>query len=79
MLLKEAVAKRIRELIKENNLNQYKLSKLSGVAESTISTILNADTKTIKLSTIYELCAGLGIELHEFFNCNYLNLENLDD
>ena len=35
-LLISAVAKRIDELLKKNNLTQYKLSKLAGVAEPTI-------------------------------------------
>lgn len=79
MKLKDAVAKRIKEIIKEKGITQYELFKRTGVPQSTISTILNAETKTVKLSTIYEICSGLEIELSEFFNCSYLSIENLDD
>ncbi len=79
MLLKDGVAKRIKAIMKEKGITQYQLFKNSGVPQSTISTILNSETKTVKLSTIYDICCGLNIELSEFFNINYLKTENLDD
>ena len=79
MLLKDAVAKRIIEIMKDKDLNQYKLSKLTGVAESTLSTLLNTETKTIKLSTLYDICAGLKIEFKDFFDSCYLLLDELED
>ncbi len=79
MLLKEAVAKRIKEIIKEKDITQYQLFKCSGVPQSTISTILNSETKTVKLSSIYDICSGFNIELSDFFDCNYLKLKNIDD
>ena len=79
MLLKNCVAKRIKELLKKQNLTQYELFKLSGVAQSTISTILNSKTKTINLQTLYQICAGLNVEISEFFDCEYLKLNNIAD
>ncbi len=79
MLLKEAIGKRIKEIIANRDINQYKLSKLTGIAESTISTLLNSDTKTVKLSTLYDICAGLQIEFKDFFDCSYLSLSELED
>lgn len=79
MLLKEAIVKRIKEILDDRDINQYKLAKLTGLAESTISTLLNSDTKTIKLSTLYDMCAGLQIEFKDFFDCNYLSLSELED
>ncbi len=79
MKLIDAISKRIKELLKQNNLTQYELFKRSGVPQSTISTILKGNIKTIKLSTIYDICSGLGIEISEFFNTDYLKLNNLED
>lgn len=79
MKLKDAVAKRIKEIIKEKGITQYELFKMTGVPQSTISTILKNETKTVKLSTIYEICSGLEIELSEFFNSDYLKLANITD
>jgi len=79
MKLKDAIAKRIKELLNYKNLNQYQLYKLSGVPQSTISTILKSETKTIQLSTLYDICCGLNIELNKFFSADYLKMEYLDD
>lgn len=79
MKLKDAIAKRIKEIIKEKGITQYQLFKQSGVPQSTISTILNSETKSVKISTIFEICDGLNIELSEFFDCDYMKTNNLDD
>jgi len=79
MKLVKAMSKRIKEIIKQKGITQYELYKLSGVPQSTISTILKGELITIKLSSIYEICSGLNIEFSEFFDCSYLKLENIDD
>ena len=79
MKLKQAVAKRIKSLIKEKGITQYELFKRTGVPQSTISTILNGDIKTVKLSTIFEICLGLEIELSEFFDVDYLKSNSIED
>lgn len=79
MNLKQAIAKRIKEELTKRNISQYKLSALSGVPQSTITTILNHDIKTIKMNTLYDICSGLNIELKDFFDTEYFKLENLDD
>ena len=79
MELNEAIAKRLREILQEKQMTQYTLSKVSGVPQSTISTILKANSKTVKLSTISDICSSLQLEVREFFNKDYFNIENLDD
>ncbi len=79
MKLVDGISRRIKEILKQNNLTQYQLFKKTGVPQSTISTILKGDIKTIKLSTIYDICSGLGIEIYEFFNVDYLKLNILED
>ena len=65
--------------MKDRNLTGYALFKMTGVPQSTISTLINGETKTINLSTIYEICSGLNIELSEFFDVKNMKLENLED
>lgn len=79
MKLIEAISLRLKDILNQKHLTQYALSHISGVPESTISTILKAEIKTVKISTIYEICAGLNIEFLEFFDKDYLKLENLED
>ncbi len=79
MVLSEVVSKRIKEILKERNLTQYGLFKLSGVPQSTISAIIKCENKSVVLSTIYDICSGIGMELSEFFNTKDFKLENLED
>ena len=79
MKLIDAVATKLIKIKRERDLTQYKLSVLTGVPQSTISTIIKRQTTTIKLSTIYEICSGLGIELVDFFNDDVFKNENIED
>lgn len=79
MNLVKAVGKRIKEILKSRGITQYELFKISGLPQSTISTILKGEITTIKLSSIYEICSGLNIEFSEFFDRDYLKLENIED
>ena len=79
MKLVNCTSKRVKDLCKKYGISQYGLFKRSGVPQSTISTIIKGETKTVKLSTIYDICSGLNIELSEFFDTDYFKLENLDD
>ena len=79
MSLAEAVALRIEELLKEKNYTQYKLYKLSGVSQSTISDIRNKKNKSPNLYIIYELAQGFGLSLAEFFNSEYFKGFNIID
>lgn len=79
MKLTNAISKRIKERLKEQNMTQYELFKRTGVPQSTISMILNNKVNSILISTIYQLCIGLDLEMSEFFNKPYLKLENIED
>ena len=77
MKLNEAIAQRIKCLMKQRGLSGYALFKLTGIPQSTITTLLKCKVETVRLSTIYNLCSGLGIGFTKFFNCDYFKLENV--
>ena len=79
MSLAEAVALRIEDLLKEKNLTQYKLYKLSGVAQSSISEIRSKKNKAPNLYIVYELAQGFGMSLSQFFDCEYFKGYNIVD
>ncbi len=64
----EAVRERILALCREKKLSVIKLCHTSGVAESTIKSILNGESKNPGTVTIKKLCDGLEITLGEFFS-----------
>ena len=67
MQLSNAMRKRIKNLLKENDMNIWKLYKATGVPVSTLSYFLNGKRELINLKTLLHICEGFGIELNEFF------------
>lgn len=58
--------KRIQELCDERNWSYYQLSKVSGIAYSTLSTMINKHNMP-SLPTLQRLCDGFGISVTDFF------------
>ena len=68
MTLSEAVGKRVENLLAERNMTQYQLYKNGGIPRSTISVTVYGKYKTVKLDTVYQIAATLGITLKDFFD-----------
>lgn len=68
MLLSDAVRKRINNLLKENNMNIWKLYKATGVSASTLSYFMSGKRELINLKTLLHICEGFNIELKDFFD-----------
>ena len=68
MTTKEAVAQRILELCSEHNMAINALANISGVAPSTLYSILNEKSQNPGVVSIKKLCDGLEITIREFFD-----------
>ena len=68
MSLAEAIRKRIKNLLKENNMTIWKLYKKTGVSASTLTYFINQKRGLITLKTLLHICEGFNIELKDFFN-----------
>lgn len=77
MRLVDAVYARILELVKERQITVNALANMSGVPRPTIVTMTKSST--VKLSTIYGICAGLHITLHDFFYSPLFDPEHITD
>lgn len=66
MKLKEAISKRLTELLEDKKMTAYGLFIKSGVSQSTISDLKNMNNDGVNVRIIYELCEGLGISLRDF-------------
>ena len=73
-----AVAMRISQLLIENNMTQYRLSKAVAMPESTLRSIINEKCKTVNIDTITLICQGFGITLSQFFDSPLFSMENLE-
>ena len=68
MNTKEAVARRIIELCRERDLAVNALANISGIAPSTIYSMLNQKSKNPGVVSIKKICDGLQITVREFFD-----------
>ncbi len=68
MRTKEAIANRIIQLCNERDIAINELANLSGVAPSTVYSLLNEKSQNPGAVTIKKLCDGLEISLRDFFN-----------
>lgn len=70
MNTKEAVAKRILQLCEEKHIAINALANISGVAPSTIYSMLNEKRQNPGVVSIKKICDGLEITVREFFDCD---------
>ena len=68
MLLSTAMRQRINNLLKQNNMNIWKLYKATGVPASTLSYFMNGKRELISIKTLLHICEGFGISIKEFFD-----------
>lgn len=68
MKLWDAIRNRVLDLANQNNITIHKLSLLSGIPYSTLSSFINKKSKSPTIDTILHLCEGLNIELKDFFS-----------
>lgn len=58
--------KKIKKLLDDRQWSVYKLSKLSGVSQSTLSNMFNRNNDP-SISTLGDICNAFGITLSQFF------------
>ena len=78
MTINQAVAIRVRELLKEKNMSQYKLEQETGLYHSTMNAILNNRVKASNFKSIALIGKALGMSLSDFFNNPVFNFDNIN-
>lgn len=68
MAVKDAVAKRFRDICTERKIKPNELASISGVTPSTVYSMLDESRRDVSIVTIKKLCDGLEITLGEFFS-----------
>ncbi len=76
MGIAEAIAARLLELCRQQNITINMLSTRSAVRQSTVNDIVSGKTKNAGTTTLKKLCDGLDISITDFFNSPlFRNLE----
>lgn len=80
MTLNEAFAIRVRELLKDKKMTQYKLEQSTGLYHSTLTYILNNNgkTKSCNFKSMALIIRELGLTMTEFFNSPIFDFDNLE-
>ena len=76
--LSEAFAQRVRQILKEKKMTQYKLEQLTGIYHSTMTDILSCKYKTANFKNMALIIRELGYSFSEFFDSSIFKFENLD-
>ena len=77
MKVSKAISIRIREILKEKNLTQYRLEQSSGISHSTMMDIVNARRESCNVKTLIIIVRTLGMTVSEFFNSQLFESEDL--
>lgn len=77
MKVSQAVATRIREIVAEKNMTQYRLEINSGLSKRTFTSLMYARYKGVNLTTLITVIRTLGISIDEFFNSPLFDEDNL--
>lgn len=68
MSVKDAVALRFQNILKERNMNLNALAYSAGVTSSTAYSMMDSRRRDVSIVTIKKFCDGLDITLGEFFS-----------
>ena len=73
-----AVALRIKELLKQKGITQYRLAMNSGVTHSTLKNIIHETIKDNLLSTVILIAGGFDMTVSEFLDSPLFLEENFN-
>ena len=78
MKLNKAFALRVREILKQKKMTQYKLAQETGLYHSTMTDILNCKYQTPNFRNIALIIKALDMTMAEFFDSELFDYENLE-
>ena len=78
MKLNKAFALRVRELLKEKKMTQYRLEINSGLSKGTLTSLMYARYKGVNLTTLIVVIRTLGVSVEEFFASPLFSEDNLE-
>lgn len=78
MKVSEAVATRIRQVLDDKKMTQYRLEMNSGLSKGTITSLMYSRYKGVNLTTLIVIIRTLGISIDEFFNSPLFSEKNLE-
>ncbi|MBR2989191.1 MAG: helix-turn-helix transcriptional regulator [Clostridia bacterium] len=78
MKLNKAFSLRVRQLLKERKMTQYKLAQETGLYHSTMTDILNCKYQTPNFRNMALIIRALDISMTDFFDSDLFNFDTLE-
>lgn len=78
MQLNQAFSIRVREILKEKKLTQYKLAQETGLYHSTLTDILNCKYQTPNFRNMALIIRALNLSMSEFFDSELFSFNSLE-
>ena len=78
MKLNKAFALRVREILKDKKMTQYKLAQETGLYYSTMTDILNCKYQTPNFKNIALIIRALNMTMSEFFDSELFDFDKLE-
>lgn len=78
MKISEVIALRIRQILKQRKMTQYRLEQLSGISHNTMINLLNARYNAANIKTVFIIIESLGMTVKEFFDSPLFDFEDMN-
>ncbi len=74
----QALALRIKQLLKQKHMTRYRLSMNSGITHSTLKNIIHETVKDNRFSTVIMIASGFDMTVSEFLDSPLFDEDNLN-
>ncbi len=78
MNISQAVALRIKQLLKEKNMSQYKLEHKACLSHETVKSIMKGKAKGVNLKTVIAIADGFEMTIRDFLDSDLFLYQNLE-
>ncbi len=78
MTVNQAVILRVKQLLAERHMTQYRLEQESGIQHGHMQWIMSGKSKTVTLSTVMLLAKGFGMSVIDFLDDPIFDPNTLD-
>ena len=68
MTLSKAISTRIRQILKERQITQYRLEQMTGINHNTMTNLLNNRYRACNIRTVVIIIMALNMEIKDFFD-----------
>ena len=76
--INQAISMRIRELLAERKMSQYRIEQKSGISHSQMGFILKNRNNSVNFKTVFMLANGFGMTILEFLDSPHFDINTLD-